>query len=99
MMSIRRCAMPLTDWRTRRFFGRPWQDLLFGAGEIVFLFSIVPLLFTHVRIPLFTGLATGLMLYSFAVAQASYKNWITLFLTSVTGTVWIVLGLHLNPLI
>lgn len=36
------------------------------------------------------------MLYSFAVAQLSYRNWITLTLTSVTATIWVLLGLGIH---
>lgn len=89
-------VVPKTDWRTKRVLGRPWQDLLFSIGEAVFLVSLGPLLFTDANIPLFTGLATAAMLYSFAAAQASYRNWITLTLTSLTATIWLLLGLGIH---
>ena len=82
----------MTDWRTFKIVGRPWQDLLFSVGEIVFLTSLVPLLFRDSNVPLFTGLATGGMLYAFALAHISYRNWITVTLSLVTATIWVLIG-------
>lgn len=79
-------------WRERRFFGRPWQDLIFAVGEIVFLVSLIPLLFRDSNVPLATGLATGFMLYTFMLAHVSYRNWITVSLTLVTATLWVLIG-------
>lgn len=82
----------MTNWRTAKVFGRPWQDLTFAVGEIVFLVALVPLLFTNANIPLYTGLSTGIMLYLFGLCQLSYRNWITLGLGLTTATIWILLG-------
>jgi hypothetical protein len=64
-------------WREKKFFGRPWQDLIFAVGEIVFLASLFPLLFDE-------------------SAYVSYKNWITVALTWVTATLWILIGLGVH---
>jgi hypothetical protein len=84
------------SWRTAKVAGRPWQDLVFALGEIVFLVALVPLLFTDTRIPLYTGLSTGIMLYLFGLCQLSYRNWITLTLGLTTATIWILLGLGVH---
>lgn len=84
------------NWRTAKFAGRPWQDLVFAAGEIVFLVALVPLLFTNTRIPVYTGLSTGAMLYLFGLCQFSYRNWITLALGLTTATIWVLLGLGVH---
>ena len=84
------------SWRTAKVAGRPWQDLVFALGEIVFLVALVPLLFTDTRIPLYTGLSTGIMLYLFGLCQLSYHNWITLALGLTTATIWILLGLGVH---
>lgn len=84
--------MTTTTWNTRKFAGRPWQDILFAVGEIVFLTSLIPMLFTDTNVPLFTGLATAIMLYAFTLAHVSYSNWITVGLSSLTATLWVLIG-------
>lgn len=84
--------MGMDDWRSLTIVGRPWQDLLFAVGEVVFLISLIPLLFRDANVPLFSGLATGFMLYLFVLAQVSYKNWLTVCLTSLAATIWILVG-------
>lgn len=83
----------MSNWRTYRVVGRPWQDLVFAVGEVVFLVALVPLLWENARIPLYTGLSTAIMLYAFGACQLSYRNWITLALGLTTATIWLLLGL------
>lgn len=83
----------MSGWRTAKVLGRPWQDLTFAVGEIVFLVALVPLLFTDSHIPAYTGLSTGFMLLLFGICQLSYRNWITLVLGLTTAVIWILLGL------
>lgn len=82
------------DWRSRTILGRPWQDMIFAVGEVVFLVSLAPLVFADdANVPLATGLATAFMLYTFAGAHVSYRNWITVTLTLLTATLWVLIGL------
>lgn len=81
------------SWREYKIVGRPWQDIVFAIGEVVFLIALVPLLWTRTKVPVYTGLSTGLMLYLFGLCQLSYRNWITLALGLTTATIWILLGL------
>lgn len=81
------------SWRTWRVVGRPWQDVVFAVGEVVFLVALVPLLWTRTQVPVYTGLSTGLMLYLFGLCQLSYRNWMTLVLGLTTATIWVLLGL------
>lgn len=83
-------------WRYRRYFGRPWQDIIFSIGEVVFLIALIPLLFTDSKVPTYTGLSTGAMLYLFGLCQFSYRNWITLTLSLITATIWILLGVGVH---
>jgi len=86
-----------TSWRNQTVLGRPWQDLLFAVGEVVFLISLVPLLFQDdANVPLFTGLATGFMLYAFTLAHVSYRNWITVTLSTITATIWVLVGFGIS---
>ena len=84
------------SWRTAKIAGRPWQDLVFAVGEVVFLIALVPLLWSDARIPAYTGLSTGLMLFLFGLCQLSYRNWITLVLGWTTATIWVLLGLGVH---
>lgn len=84
-------------WRTAKVLGRPWQDLLFAIGEVVFLLTLVPLWLSNAEVPLFTGLGTGFMLYAFMMAHISYRNWITVTLSFVTATLWVLIGLGISP--
>lgn len=84
-------------WRTAKVCGRPWQDLLFSIGEIVFLLTLVPLWLSDAKVPTFTGIGTGFMLYCFMMAHISYRNWITVVLSFITATLWVLIGLGVSP--
>ena len=84
------------SWRTRQVLGRPWQDIVFAVGEVVFLITLAPLLFRRTNVPLLTGLGTAAMLYTFMLAHISYRNWITVSLTWVTATLWVLIGLGVH---
>jgi hypothetical protein len=84
---------PTSDWRTTKVFGRPWQDLLFSIGEVVFLLTLIPMWINHTDVPLFTGVGTAAMLYAFTAAHVSYRNWITVTLSFVTATLWLLIGM------
>lgn len=86
-----------TDWRTRQILGRPWQDVVFAAGEIVFLITLLPLFLSDAEVPAITGLGTGGMLLVFAAAHVSYGNWITVTLTTIAAAMWVLTGLGLTP--
>ncbi len=84
-------------WRTKRIYGRPWQDWLFSVAGCVFIVGLLPMLAAGTPVPAFTGLATALMLYLFAAAHASYGNWMSVSTETVTATIWLLLGLGLHP--
>jgi hypothetical protein len=86
----------VSDWRAATVAGRPWQDWIFAVGEVVFLITLVPLLFRDTNVPLFTGLGTAFMLYTFLLAHVSYRNWMTTALTGVTATLWVLIGLGVH---
>lgn len=84
-------------WRNARVFGRPWQDLLFAVGEIVFLAALLPILFDdNSRVPFWSGFGSAVMLYAFTIAQISYRNWITVFLTFWCATIWLLIGIGVH---
>lgn len=88
---------PTTGWRTRKIFSRPWQDLAFAVGGVVFLASLAPMLFdSSAHVPVATALATAATLYAFLPAHVSYRNWVTVGLTALTATLWVLIGLGVS---
>lgn len=82
---------------SRAVLGRPWQDWVFAIGEVVFLVSLLPILFDgNANVPAVTGLVTAAMLYGFLACQISYRNWMTAALTVVTATVWVLIGVGVH---
>lgn len=83
------------SWRTRKVLGRPWQDWLFTGAGVVFIMSLIPMLWTGAQVPVFTGLSTALMLYGLALAHMSYGNVMAVVTETVAATIWLMLGLGL----
>ena len=81
-----------SGWAHWRVLGRPWQDVMFSIGQIVFLVSLVPLLLSDHDVPALTALATAGMLTAFLAAHVSYRNWFTVAPTAVTVVVWALIG-------
>lgn len=87
----------MTSWRDANVAGRPWQDWLFAGAGVVFIIGLVPLLASGTPVPMFTGLATAAMLYAFAAAHVSYRNWMSVGTEMTTATIWLLLGLGVTP--
>lgn len=71
-----------------------WQDKVFTAGEVVFLTSLLPSVFSDQKPSPVTSFATALMLYLFLLVHASYGLWIAFALTVVTASLWVTLGVQ-----
>lgn len=84
--------MSVESWKTARVAGRPWQDWLFSVAGGVFVAGLIPMLVAGTRVPLMTGLTTAALLYAFAVAHASYGNWLAVLTECCTATVWLLLA-------
>lgn len=69
-----------------------WQDKVFSVGEIVFLTSLLPSLFSEQKPAALTSIVTALMLCVFLTVHASYKLWVAFALTTVTAGLWFVLA-------
>lgn len=69
-----------------------WQDMVFSAGEVVFLVSLFPSLLSEQKPAFATSLATGLMLCTFLFVHASYKLWVAFGLTALTAILWFILA-------
>lgn len=90
-------APPPPSWRNKTYYGRPWQDLLFAIGQVIFAATAAPLWLAGTHVPVITGIGTGSMLYAYTIAHVSYRNWLTVVLTSVTATMWVLIGLGIHP--
>lgn len=71
-----------------------WQDWVFAVGEVVFLIGLLPTVFADEKPAPLTSFPTAAMLYAFVVVQYSYRNWMTLVLSLVTASLWVVLGVQ-----
>jgi hypothetical protein len=78
------------DWLSRR----KWQDVIFAAGEIVFMLSLLPSVFSEQKPAPLTSIATALMLCLFLFVHASYKLWMAFTLCTATIALWFVLFLQ-----
>lgn len=81
----------------KKLLPKKWQDAVFFVGEIVFLTSLIPVLWSPHKPPWGTSLATAFMLYTFLLVHRSYKLWFTFSLTLVTASIWLTLGLQMAP--
>lgn len=85
-----------STWRNATIVGRPWQDWLFSVAGVVFIVGLVPMLLSGADVPMFTGLSTATMLYCFAAAHVSYRNWMSVCTEMTTATIWLLLGLGVS---
>lgn len=78
----------------QRFEAMKWQDKVFAAGEVVFLVSLFPTLFSADKPSPWTAFATSFMLYCFLLVHRSYKLWVTMTLAAITASIWFAIGVQ-----
>jgi hypothetical protein len=71
-----------------------WQDKVFATGEIVFLVSLFPTLFSSDKPSPITAFATAFMLYCFLLVHRSYGLWVTFTLAAITASIWFAIGVQ-----
>lgn len=76
------------------FKSMKWQDKVFATGEVVFLASLFPTLFSADKPSPWTSFATAFMLYCFLFVHASYGLWVTFALAAVTASIWFAIGVQ-----
>lgn len=87
--------MTWEQFATWKILGKwKWQDAVFATGEIVFLVSTWPMVVGDEKAPPETAFPTTFMLYCFCLVHLSFKLWVTLSLTALTATLWLIIGLQ-----
>lgn len=69
-----------------------WQDLVFGAGQLLFGIALLPALWSDEKPPLFTSLLTGVVLWVFAGAFATMTFWWAAANSFGCGLLWLTLA-------
>lgn len=75
----------------KQFSKLKWQDAIFSAGEVVFLLSLLPSVFSDQKPAPITSLVTAIMLCLFLTVHASYQLWLAFCLTILTAGLWFTL--------
>lgn len=78
----------------KHFESMKWQDKVFATGEVVFLISLFPTLFSANKPAAATAFATAFMLYCFLFVHASYGLWVTFALAAITASIWFAIGVQ-----
>ncbi len=71
-----------------------WQDLVFGAGQLLFAIALAPALASPTKPPRFTCVLTGAVLLVFAGTFASLGFWWSTSTSLACGALWIALSLQ-----
>lgn len=70
-----------------------WQDLVLGAGTLVFIVALVPSIrHDHHKPHLATSILTGLVLAVFSLTFASLSLWFASATDAVSAAMWFILG-------
>jgi hypothetical protein len=65
-----------------------WQDLVLGAGSVVFSIALIPSLLGREKPALGTSVLTGSALTAFIAVYASLSLWFSTVTTAVTALCW-----------
>lgn len=68
-----------------------WQDYVFLAGGIIFIFALFPSLFSKDKPNWMTSISTSFFLYCYATAFFSLNLKYAAITTVVTATIWLIL--------
>lgn len=73
-----------------------WQDLILTIGSLIFIVSLLPMLFTSSKPPRFTALTTGTTLLAFAGVYASKSLPFACVTTALSAAIWLGIGLQIT---
>lgn len=69
-----------------------WQDLVFGAGQLLFAIALFPALASPTKPPRFTCVLTGGVLLAFAATFATLAFWWSASTSLACGALWLILA-------
>lgn len=73
-------------------FDIPWQDLVFGAGNLIFLAALLPSLMSENKPAFTTSLLTGSVLALYSFTYVTLDLWISVAASSALSAGWLVLA-------
>lgn len=83
----------LAGWKTARWFGRPWQDVIGSCAMVSFLATDIPLLFIDATyVPPFAAWLTAVYAATGVVDRISYGNHMSAVLAGVVSVAWTLIG-------
>jgi hypothetical protein len=71
-----------------------WQDLVLSTGTVVFIFALLPSIFSTDKPAVATSLSTGSVLAVFTFVYFSLELWFGAATTSITAVLWFVLAIQ-----
>jgi len=69
-----------------------WQDAVFFAGQIIFVFALIPTIRGKSKPALTSSVITGLILTIFALTYLSLNLWFSALAAIATSTSWWILA-------
>lgn len=66
-----------------------WQDVVFSAGSLVFLVSLVPTLIGTKQPSLWTSIPTALVLWVFGVTYSTLQFHFSAIVTFASASLWV----------
>lgn len=69
-----------------------WQDLVFGAGSVVFVIALLPSVFSENKPDIRTSITTAMILLVFSVTYLSLSLELSAIVTFFTSVTWMVLA-------
>lgn len=83
----------MRNWKTARWFGRPWQDVCGSIAAITFLATDVPLIFVDATyVPPVAAFATAAWAAEGVLDRLSYGNYMSAALVSQFVVIWTLIG-------
>jgi hypothetical protein len=69
-----------------------WQDIVLSIGSIVFIFALIPTVFSKDKPPLASSIPTGIVLFVFAMVYFSLHLLSTGITNLITSTLWFIIA-------
>ncbi len=73
-------------------FDIPWQDLVFGVGNLVFLAALFPSLMSANKPAFTTSLLTGSVLGLYSLTYVTLDLWVSVVASSALSAGWLLLA-------
>ena len=72
----------------------PWQDIILMAGNVIFIFSLIPSILTKDKPSFWTSIISAIVLYIFVVTYFSLGLWGSGLATLIVASLWATLAVQ-----